>query len=172
MSEHCILVIEDQEDLAALYESTLKKAGYKVRIAFTGEEGFAEFRANGADIVLLDMTLPEMHGGQVLREIRALNANVPVIIITGETSEELREQCERLGVQEYLSKPPDYDAMLAAIGRAIEEPRAEAEVIVLRLSKPLIARLNQIDSNLERAITKLLDERELKRTQTRAATEQ
>jgi two-component system, NtrC family, response regulator AtoC len=172
VEQHCILVIEDQEDLAALYEATLEKAGYGVRAAYTGEEGIAEFQANGADVVLLDMTLPEMHGAQVLREIRAINTTVPVIIVTGETSSDLRQQCEQLGVQEYLSKPPDYDEVLGAIERAIASPHEEAQMVTLRLTKPLLSQLSEIDPNIERAITKLLDERELKRTQTRAATEQ
>ena len=159
MSEHCILVIEDQEDLAELYESSLKKAGYKVRNAFTGEEGIAEFRAGGADVVLLDMTLPEMHGTQVLGEIRNLNASVPIIVITAEASEQLREQCERLGVQDYLAKPVNYDAMLAAIKLALETPPEEAELITLRLTSRVIRDLREIDSNLERAITQLIEER-------------
>jgi len=162
VEQHCILVIEDQEDLAELYEATLEAAGYKVRTAYTGEEGFAEFKANGADVILLDMTLPEMNGVQVLREIRAINASVPVVIVTGETSSDLRQQCERLGVQEYLSKPPDYDEILSAINRSIEAPREEAEVVTLRLSKPVLSQLSDIDPNIERAITKLLDERERK----------
>jgi DNA-binding response OmpR family regulator len=162
VDEHCILVIEDQEDLAELYKATLRTAGYKVRTAYTGEEGFAEFKANGADVILLDMTLPEMNGAQVLREIRALNASVPVIVVTGEGSAELRRQCERLGVQEYLSKPPDYDEMLSAIERSIESPREEAEVVILRLTKPMLSQLSDIDPNIERAITILLDERERK----------
>src|SRR5918998_625290 len=141
MSEHCILVIEDQEDLAELYEATLGKAGYKVRIALTGEEGIAEFQASGADAVLLDMTLPEMHGTQVLREIRNVNASVPVIIISAEASDQLREQCERLGVQDYLAKPVNYNAMLAAIKLALETPPEEAEVITLRLPSRVIREL-------------------------------
>jgi DNA-binding response OmpR family regulator len=162
VDEHCILVIEDQEDLAELYEAALKDAGYKVRNAYSGEEGLAEFQANGADLILLDMTLPEMNGAQVLSAIRAINANIPIIIVTGETSSDLRQQCEMLGVQEYLSKPPDYDAMLAAIGRSLESPQAEAEIVTLRLAKPTLAQLLEIDTNIERAITKLLDEREQK----------
>lgn len=162
MNEHCILVIEDQEDLAALYEATLKKAGYKVRTAYTGEEGLAEFKANDADLILLDMTLPEMHGGQVLREIRNIDASVPVIVVTGETNELLREQVVRLGIQGYLSKPPDYDKMLAAIRKALEAPKEEAEVVTLRLPKRVIAQLSEIDANLERAITQLSDERHQK----------
>jgi DNA-binding response OmpR family regulator len=163
MSEHCILVIEDQEDLAELYEEAIKKAGYGVRTALTGEEGIAEFRANGADVVLLDMTLPEMHGAQVLREIRAFNTSVPVIVITGEASEQLHQQCERLGVHDYLGKPVNYDALLTSIKQALEITQEEAEVLTLRLPTKIIARLSEIDSNLERAITLLLDEREAKK---------
>lgn len=159
MEQHCILVIEDQEDLAALYEARLKGAGYGVRSAYSGEEGIAEFQANGADVVLLDMTLPEMHGAQVLREIRAINTTVPVIIVTGETSSELRQQCEQLGVQEYLSKPPDYDEMLLAIERSLASPQEESTMVTLRLTKPLLSQLSEIDPNIERAITKLLEER-------------
>lgn len=163
MSEHCILVIEDQEDLAELYEEALKKAGYRVRTALTGEEGIAEFRAGGADVVLLDMTLPEMHGVQVLREIRDLDTNVPVIVITGEASEQLHQQSERLGVHDYLGKPVDYDALLAAIKLALETAREATEVVTLRLPTKLLTQLSEIDSSLERAITILLDERSVKK---------
>ena len=157
MSEHCILVIEDQEDQAELYEATLKKAGYRVRNAYTGEEGIAEFKAGGADVILLDMTLPEMHGTEALREIRLISASVPVIVVTGETSAQLRAQCERLGVQAYLSKPPYFDTLLAAIESALETPLEESEVVTLRLPVRVIEQLSALDSNLERAISQLID---------------
>lgn len=157
MNEHCILVIEDQDDLAELYRAALKQAGYKVQLALTGEEGLAEFQANGADLILLDMTLPEMQGTQVLREIRTLNATVPVIIITGETGELFREESTRLGVRGYLSKPPDYGHLLEMIRSSLEAPPEEAEVVTLRLPKRVIEQLAEIDSNLEQAITRLVD---------------
>jgi DNA-binding response OmpR family regulator len=159
MNEHCILVIEDQEDLAELYEARLKASGYRVRVAFTGEEGLAEFKANGADLVLLDMTLPEMQGTEVLHQIRALNATIPVIIVTGETAEAFRAESARLGVQGYLSKPPDYNALLGMIQQSLETPHEEAEVVTLRLPKRVIDELHEIDSNLEQAITRLVEAR-------------
>ena len=171
MAEHCILVIEDQEDLAELYESSLKRAGYKVRNAFTGEEGIAEFQANGADVILLDMTLPEMHGTQVLKEIRSLNASVPIIVASAETSEQLREQCERLGVQDYLSKPLNYDAMLTAVKLALETPPEESELLTLRLPARVVRQLTEIDTNLERAIARLIEERNPQEEKVRAAKE-
>lgn len=171
MAEHCILVIEDQEDLAELYESSLKKAGYHVRNAFTGEEGLAEFQANGADVILLDMTLPEMHGTQVLREIRSINASVPIIVASAETSEQLRKECERLGVHDYLAKPLNYDAMLTAVKLALESPPEESELITLRLSSSVVRQLTEIDTNLERAIAQLIEERNPREDKVQAAKE-
>ena len=156
-----IVVIEDQEDLAALYEQTLEKAGYEVFKAYTGEEGVAQFEDHGADAVLLDMTLPEMHGLQTLQELRALSPSVPVVVVTGETSEDTRKQCERLGVQAYLSKPAHYNDLLKAIGRALSDERTqteEYEVVTLRLPTRIVKCLAGIDENLERAVTSLCEE--------------
>jgi len=156
-----IIIIEDQEDLASLYETTLTKAGYKVSKAYTGEEGVAAFQDEGADAVLLDMTLPEMNGVQVLQQIRALNPNVPVVVATGESSAETRRQCERLGVQSYLPKPVQHDELLKAVGRALSDERTlteEYEVVTLRLPTRIVRCLTGIDENLERAVTSLCEQ--------------
>jgi FixJ family two-component response regulator len=105
------------------------------------------------------MTLPEMQGTQVLRELRTLNATVPVIIITGETGQLYRDESERLGVHGYLSKPPDYGVLLEMIRRSLEVEPEEAEVVTLRLPKRIIEILSEIDSNLEQAITILAEAR-------------
>jgi DNA-binding response OmpR family regulator len=154
MTGHRLLVIEDQEDLAELYEKTLKKAGYQVTNAYTGEEGVAEFEADGADAILLDMTLPEMHGLQTLRQIRQTSPTVPVLVVTGETSAETRAQCESLGVRGYLAKPVAYDELLAAFARILAQPAEEEyQVVTLRLPARVIRHLSEIDSNLERAVS-------------------
>jgi DNA-binding response OmpR family regulator len=163
MSEDCILVIEDQEDLAAAYEIQLKTAGYRVRKTHSGEEGLAEFQANGADLILLDITLPEIHGTQVLREIREADAHVPVVVITGLADEDTRKQLEQLGVQGYLTKPPDFDEMLKVIETALKTPTEESEVVTLRLPTRVLAKLREIDPNLDRAIQQLVDTKEVRR---------
>ena len=162
MSQPRIIVIEDQEDLAALYEATLSGAGYQVFKAYTGEEGAAEFAANGADAILLDLTLPDMNGLQTLQEIRATDTGVPVIVATGETSDETRTQCERLGVHDYLAKPARHDALLAALKRALDSSRTtteEYEVVTLRLPTRIIKCLSSVDPNLERAVTIVCEEK-------------
>ena len=150
-----VLVIEDQEDLAALYEQALAREGFEVSKAYTGEEGVALFEDNGADAVVLDMTLPEMHGVQTLRAIRNLNTNVPVVVVTGETADEIRQQCERLGVQQYLSKPADYRDIMDALRRALSDPKTtteEYQVLTLRLPTRIVRCLTGLDENIERAV--------------------
>ncbi len=157
-----VLVIEDQEDIAALYEHALSKEGYAVSKAYTGEEGVALFEDEGADAVVLDMTLPEMHGVQTLQSIRGMNANVPVVVVTGETSDETRQQCERLGVQEYLAKPADHRQIIAALRRALNDPKTtteEYQVVTLRLPTRIIKCLTGLDENIERAVEMICEER-------------
>lgn len=164
MPEHRILVIEDQEDLAALYEHTFTRAGYTVTNAFSGEEAIAEFAESGADLITLDMTLPEMHGTAVLAAIRDADAGLPVIVITAETSDATRRECERMGVFAYLPKPPDYDQLLETVARALDakENSGEYEVVTLRLPVSTIAALQAINPNLEQAIGELCHERQTK----------
>ncbi len=162
MAAQRVLVIEDQEDLAALYESALAKDGFEVSKAYTGEEGVAVFEDDGADAVMLDMTLPEMHGVQTLQAIRNLNANVPVVVVTGETSDETRRQCERLGVQQYLSKPADYRDILAALRGALSDPKTtteEYQVVTLRLPSRIVKCLMGLDENIERAVELICEEK-------------
>jgi DNA-binding response OmpR family regulator len=162
MAGHRVLVIEDQEDLAALYEQALGKEGYAVSKAYTGEEGVALFEDNGADAVVLDMTLPEMHGVQTLQSIRGMNANVPVIVVTGETSDETRRKCEHLGVQQYLSKPADYRDIIDAIQRALSDPKTtteEYQVVTLRLPTRIVKCLMGLDENIERAVELICEEK-------------
>ncbi|MCA1615003.1 MAG: response regulator [Acidobacteria bacterium] len=162
MAGQRVLVIEDQEDLAALYEQALTKEGYEVSKAYTGEEGFAVFEDNGADAVVLDMTLPEMHGVQTLQSIRKLNANVPVVVVTGETSGETRQQCERLGVQQYLSKPADYRDIVDALRGALSDPKTtteEYQVVTLRLPSRIVKCLTAIDENIERAVELICEQK-------------
>jgi DNA-binding NtrC family response regulator len=106
------------------------------------------------------MTLPEMHGTKVLEQLRELSASVPVLVVTGETLAESRDRCDRLGVQEYLTKPPELNQLLTAFARALAVPQRDEEfmVVTVRLPARILQQLTDIDANLERAITRVCDE--------------
>jgi DNA-binding response OmpR family regulator len=162
MNSRRLLVIEDQEDLAALYVSALVKEGFEVKVAYTGEEGVALFEDDGAAAIILDMTLPEMNGIQTLEHIRSLDTRVPVIVATGETSDEKRKHCERLGVQAYLAKPVRSEDLANAIRAALSDPKVtteEYEVVTLRLPTRIVRCLHGLNENLERAVEMICEER-------------
>ncbi len=101
-----------------------------------------------------------MHGTKALEEIRRKSASVPVIVVTGETLAESRDACTRLGVQEYLAKPPDYRALLQAFTRALAHPATDEQfmVVTMRLPARVHKTLAEVDPNVERAITRICDE--------------
>jgi DNA-binding NarL/FixJ family response regulator len=103
-----------------------------------------------------------MHGVQTLQAIRGLNTNVPVVIVTGETSEETRRQCERLGIQGYLSKPAHQRDITAALRGALADPKTtteEYQVVTLRLPSRIVKCLMGLDENIERAVELICEEK-------------
>lgn len=104
MSEATILVVDDELALRRLMRLYLTKAGFRVREARTGAEALAALRSEPADLVILDLMLPEVDGFEVLRRIRAGSA-VPVIILSARGEEASRVAGLELGADDYVVKP-------------------------------------------------------------------
>ncbi|MCM1149484.1 MAG: response regulator transcription factor [Butyricicoccus sp.] len=121
------LVIEDDGNIAELLRLYLEKDGFEVSRAVDGGEGLEMYRAFHPDIVLLDIMLPVMDGWSVLREIRALDSHVYVIMLTakGDTPDKISGL--ELGADDYVTKPFEVKELLArihAVMRRSEEPAA------------------------------------------------
>jgi two-component system, OmpR family, phosphate regulon response regulator PhoB len=101
-----VLLIEDDRDIAEAIAYQLDKAGLKVRLAFTGEEGLEASR-RGVDLVLLDLNLPSMDGLEVCRLIRRqpATAHVPIIIVSARGEEVDRVLGLEMGADDYMVKP-------------------------------------------------------------------
>ena len=109
-----ILIIEDDKELNGLLCKILEDSGYLVQLSFTGIEGLAIFRAEPADLILLDIMLPYKSGDEVLREIRTFS-NVPIIMITAKDLTRTKIDLLRLGADDYITKPFDVDEVLARV---------------------------------------------------------
>jgi ActR/RegA family two-component response regulator len=82
--------------------------------------------------------------------------------VTGETSEDVRRSCERLGVHDYLPKPADYDQISAALRHALADPKTtteEYQVVTLRLPSRIIKCLSGVDANIERAVELICEDK-------------
>lgn len=112
-----ILVIDDEVQICKLLEIALKADGYKVNIAHTAKDGIAQLSTHPADIVLLDIGLPDKNGHEVLKEIRQWY-NQPVIILSVQSAEEDIVAALDNGANDYLVKPFRTGELLARIRTA------------------------------------------------------
>lgn len=117
--EQHILIIEDEENIARVLQLELEFEGYVAEVAHTGSEGLIKYRENRYDLVLLDLMLPEMHGLDVLKRIRATESTTPVILLTAKSEVEDKVKGLDLGANDYVTKPFEIEELLARIRNAI-----------------------------------------------------
>ena len=77
-----ILLVDDEESIHLLYRQVLEEEGYKVYSALTGKDALQTVRLVTPDLVVLDIYMPEMNGIEVLREIKAIKPNMPVVLFS------------------------------------------------------------------------------------------
>ena len=99
-----ILVIDDEQGIRDLLDALLRRKGYAVILAESGQKGLQLFRRERPDVLVLDLKMPGMDGLTVLRQVRSLNPKQPVIILTGAGTPEIEQQVRALGVTEYVEK--------------------------------------------------------------------
>jgi len=104
MDMKTILVVEDEREIARMVQTYLMREGYRVEVAFTGEDGWAMFKSVQPDLVVLDLMLPGMHGLEVARRIRQ-GAATPIIMLTARTEEADRVAGLEMGADDYVTKP-------------------------------------------------------------------
>jgi DNA-binding response OmpR family regulator len=110
-----ILIIEDDRKLSAALVSGLESAGYEVVAAGSAEEGFFMVHSERPDLLLLDLTLPQRNGLDVLRQIRKEGLDVRVLILTSHNTIEDRVEGLRTGADDYLGKPFSFPELIARI---------------------------------------------------------
>ena len=99
-----ILVIDDEQSIRDLLDRLLRRKGYDVIVAESGQKGLECFRRERPDVIVLDLKMPEMDGLTVLRQIRSLKRSQPVIVLTGSRTAEMEQQVRALGVTEIVGK--------------------------------------------------------------------
>ncbi len=127
-----ILVIDDEPILRDSLSVALESSGYTVMTARTGEEGLQLFQKEAPDLVLLDHWLPGMNGDEVLRRIKEIQEEIPVIVMTAQGSIELAVSSMKIGAFDFLVKPFELDQFETLVRRGLDRVRLKKEVEWLR----------------------------------------
>ncbi|HSP22757.1 MAG TPA: response regulator transcription factor [Planococcus sp. (in: firmicutes)] len=110
-----ILIVEDEKSIARVLELELTFEGYETGVSHTGTDGLIKFREKPWDLVLLDLMLPEIHGLDVLKRIRASDPTIPVILLTAKNDVKDKVAGLDLGANDYVTKPFEIEEVLARI---------------------------------------------------------
>jgi excisionase family DNA binding protein len=116
-----VLVVDDEASIRDLLAKTLALAEYDVDVAPDGRSALERMRINPYDLLIADLKMPGMDGLTVIREAKRYRADLPVIIITGFSSESSAIEAVNLGVAGYLTKPFRVPQVLAAAAKALGE---------------------------------------------------
>jgi DNA-binding NtrC family response regulator len=127
-----VLIIDDEVEIRESLETLLQMEGYRVASAGTGREGMAQIGERTFDVVLLDLALPDKNGMDVLGEIRLLNSDQAVIMITAYGTVENAVRAMQSGATNFIQKPWDNEKLLADVRAAIARTRAEEENVQLK----------------------------------------
>ncbi|MEV6526614.1 response regulator transcription factor [Longispora sp. NPDC051575] len=123
-----VLVVEDEESFSDALSYMLRKEGFEVAVAATGTAAIVEFDRAGADIVLLDLMLPEMSGSEVCRQLRT-RSNVPIIMVTARDSEIDKVVGLEIGADDYVTKPYSPRELVARIRAVLRRQIEPAELL-------------------------------------------
>jgi two-component system response regulator RegX3 len=121
-----VLVVEDEESFSDALSFMLRKEGFEVSVAATGPAAITEFERTGADIVLLDLMLPEMSGTEVCKQLRS-RSGVPIIMVTARDSEIDKVVGLELGADDYVTKPYSPRELVARIRAVLRRHTVEPE---------------------------------------------
>ena len=116
-----VLVVDDEASIRDLLAKTLALAEYDVDVASDGRSALERMRLNPYDLLIADLKMPGMDGLTVIREAKRYKADLPVIIITGFSTESSAIEAVNLGVAGYLTKPFRVPQVLAAAAKALGE---------------------------------------------------
>jgi len=113
-----VLMVDDEEQFRTTTSKILSRRGYQTSIAGSGEEAITILEKTPHDVVVLDIKMPGMDGHEALKQIKKINPDIPVIMLTGHGTIDSAQETLKFGAFDYLSKPCDIDLLAAKISDA------------------------------------------------------
>lgn len=127
-----ILIIDDERAIRKTLGEILSYEGYKIDEASDGEEGLKRFSEKVYDVVICDIKMPKVDGIEFLEKARAMNPDVPIIMVSGHGNIDTAVEAVKKGAFDYVSKPPDLNRLLITLRNALDKQSLVTETKVLK----------------------------------------
>jgi len=127
-----ILVADDERSLRELLAIVLRREGYDVQLAESGDTALAALKRGPVDLLISDIKMPDMSGVEVLRAAKASDASLPAIMMTAYASTETAVEAMRLGACDYLIKPFDLDELKLKVREKLDARQLRQENVLLK----------------------------------------
>lgn len=147
-----ILVVEDRREVLDVLQRTLSDNGYRVVAAADGDAGLQLAIDEAPDLIILDIGLPKRNGLSVARELRARANTAPVLMLTARDTVDDKVQGFDAGADDYLSKPFDYDELLARVRALLRRAALRDESTLMRVGDLTINPMSRDVRRGDRAI--------------------
>lgn len=108
---HTVMIVEDDPAIRRLYSFLLTNSGYNVLEAEDGQQALERFAEESCELIITDMNMPRMGGMDLVRELRTNNSDVHVIMVTAYGTPDTEKMAFRLGANEYIAKPFDFEEL-------------------------------------------------------------
>lgn len=159
MSEHSVLIVEDDDNLRRLLEASLRTSGYNILTAENGKIGLELFRQHAPTVMILDLRMPEMNGFELLETLRPkLDDPYAVIVITGYDQNEDIEKSYSLGASNYINKPFSVTHVRESVKcyvklKDLERKRKSMEDYIRKMNEDLERKVSERTRELQREIS-------------------
>ncbi len=155
-----ILIVDDNKNMQLILKNILSDEGYNIMIVGTGKDAIKEVQKEIPDLVLLDIRLPEMNGMDVLENIKKIDADLLVIMITAYGDIKTAVKTVKLGAYDYITKPFINDDLILTVKKALKTKSLSREVECLRKKLEEKIKIEQVMGNSDR-INKVLKQVDL-----------
>ena len=132
MSKGSILVVDDESEIREGLELLLRTEGYAVSSAETALSGLSRLEERPFDLMLLDVSLPDRNGIEMLKDVHRQDPHLPIVLITAYGSIEMARAAFKSGAMDYITKPWSNDELLAQVAQAVEARRLRDENVQLK----------------------------------------
>ena len=139
-----VLIIEDEQNISNFISTVLTANDFDVLVANNGAQALSVITSHCPDLIILDLGLPDMDGGNILREVRSWS-NLPIIVVSARTHEHDKVAALDMGADDYIEKPFGTSELLARIRTAIRHTRTPLENSSIARSGKFIVRGLMID---------------------------